>query len=93
MPVELSETRRGNMYYWAFLRGPKAEIGEHVPGTRYHVRNSPQVGGEGGRWEVGDVRNTNTLPVLARVLIAKFEDDQRLFNLLYNVPVNNLDPE
>jgi hypothetical protein len=39
---------------------------------------------------VSDVRSTNTL--LGRIVIAKVENEQRLINLLRNLPVVNGDP-
>ena len=39
---------------------------------------------------VSDVRSTNTL--LARIVIAKVEDEQRLISLLRNLPIVNGDP-
>ncbi|PNY24363.1 Uncharacterized protein TCAP_05703 [Tolypocladium capitatum] len=78
-----SEERR---YHWAFLVGPKAEAGKAaVAGMRYHVKNLP-----GSSWvyeelEAKDVRWTNNL--LARIVVAKIEDESRLRDIFHNTPV------
>ncbi|KAL6154774.1 hypothetical protein ACJBU6_06395 [Exserohilum turcicum] len=82
-----NEERR---YHWAFLIGPKVEKGKEVPGARYHVKNSPVGGCVYEEKDVLDVRLTNTL--LGRILIAKVENEQRLVNILRNLPVVNGDP-
>jgi hypothetical protein len=81
-----NEERR---YHWGFLIGPKTETQSVVPGARYHVKNSV----EGWRYEevnVDNVRTTNSL--LARFVIAKIEDEQRLIALLRRLPVVQNDP-
>ncbi|KAI9731453.1 MAG: hypothetical protein M1818_007843 [Claussenomyces sp. TS43310] len=82
-----NEERR---FHWAFLIGPKAERGADVPGIRYHVKNDPMNGWVYEEKSVSDVRSTNTL--LARIVIAKVQDEQRLISLLRNLPVVNGDP-
>ncbi|POR32556.1 Uncharacterized protein TPAR_07232 [Tolypocladium paradoxum] len=82
-PVLNSPTLR--RYHWAFLVGPKVEAGKAVPGMRYHVKNFP-----GSRWvyeelEAKDVRWTNRL--LARIVVAKIEDQGRLVDIMRNTPV------
>lgn len=77
-------------YHWAFLIGPKVEKGVDVPGVRYHVKNHPISGWVYEEMGVSDVRTTNTL--LARIVIAKVEDEQRLIGLLRRLPVVNGDP-
>lgn len=69
--------------------GPKAESKYIVPGVRYHVKNSL------GTWaydeaSVRNVRTTNAL--LARILVAKIEDEQRLIALFRRLPVVQDDP-
>lgn len=64
--------------------GPKAENRDAVPGSRYHVKNTLS------RWtyeesSIRNVRNTNNL--LARILIAKVEDEQGLIALFRRLPV------
>ncbi|KAI1120106.1 hypothetical protein F5Y10DRAFT_273405 [Nemania abortiva] len=76
-------------YHWAFLIGPKAERGKVVPGTRYHVRNSAVQ----WKYEENELENVqNTTNLLARILIAKIEDEQRLIALLRQLPVIQGDP-
>ncbi|KAL5327334.1 hypothetical protein ACEPPN_005030 [Leptodophora sp. 'Broadleaf-Isolate-01'] len=77
-------------FHWAFLIGPKTEKGVNVPGVRFHVKNTPTNGWVYEEKSVGDVRSTNTL--LARIIIAKVEDEKRLINLLQNLPIVNGDP-
>lgn len=74
-------------YHWAFLIGPKAEKSVDTPGCRYHVKNLPITGWTYEEKTVNDVQSTNTL--LARILIAKVENEQRLIQLLRNVPIVN----
>ena len=60
-----------------------------IPGLRYHVKNTP----DGWYFEenrLKDVRVTNNL--LARILIAKIEDEDRLIALFRKVPVIQGDP-
>ncbi|KAJ2991012.1 hypothetical protein NUW58_g2681 [Xylaria curta] len=71
-------------YHWGFLIGPKAESKDVVPGARYHVKNSP-LGWEYEEILLENVRTTHAL--LARILIAKIEDEQRLIALLRRLPV------
>lgn len=73
------------------LIGPKAEKGVDVPGVRYHVKNNPISGWVYEEKTVSDIRATNTL--LARIVIAKVEDEQCLVNLLRRLPVVNGDPD
>lgn len=75
-------------YHWGFLIGPKEEHGV-TPGTRCHVKNSP-VGWEYQELAVENVQNTNSL--LARILVAKVEDKQRLIALLRRLPVVQNNP-
>ncbi|KAH6651582.1 hypothetical protein BKA67DRAFT_660381 [Truncatella angustata] len=81
-----SEERK---YHWGFLIGPKAESKAIVPGARYHVKNSP-LGWTYEEIPLENVRTTNSL--LARILIAKIEDEQRLIALLRQLPVIQGDP-
>ncbi|KAF2967607.1 hypothetical protein GQX73_g6014 [Xylaria multiplex] len=71
-------------YHWAFLIGPKVEKGEVVPGTRCHVKNS----GVGWTYEEARLRNIrNTTNLLARIVVAKIQDEERLIALLHRVPI------
>ncbi|KAF2264793.1 hypothetical protein CC78DRAFT_553322 [Lojkania enalia] len=71
-------------YHWGFLIGPKAERKDVIPGARYHVKNSP-FGWTYEEIPLENVRTTNNL--LARILIAKIEDEQRLIALFRRLPV------
>ncbi|EZF33140.1 hypothetical protein TMEN_7395 [Trichophyton mentagrophytes] len=72
-------------YHWAFLVGPKAEDANEVPGTRYHVKNNPFKLWEYEEVELRNVKNTVSL--LARLLIGKIEDEDRLVKILRGVPI------
>ncbi|EEQ29210.1 hypothetical protein McanMca71_007917 [Microsporum canis] len=77
-------------YHWAFLVGPKIEDEDEVPGTRYHVKNSPM-----GQWtfEETKVRNVkNTISLLARILIGKIEDEERLIKIFRELSIVHNDP-
>jgi hypothetical protein len=56
-----------------------------VPGVQYHVRNPPLAGWTYEKTPVADIRVTATL--LARILVAKVEDPDRLTAILDRVPV------
>ena len=71
-------------YHWALLIGPKTENTHVVPGARYHVKNSLL----GWIYEETELENVqNTLNLLARMLIAKIENEERLIALLRGLPV------
>ncbi|KAF2478356.1 uncharacterized protein BDR25DRAFT_321371 [Lindgomyces ingoldianus] len=71
-------------YHWGFLIGPKAEGKDVIPGASYHVKNSPF----GWTYEEIPLENVQTtIRLLARILIAKIEDEQRLITLLRRLPV------
>lgn len=65
--------------------GPKIEDKPEVPGMRYHVKNHPIHGWVYEEVALTNVRSTTTL--LARVLIAKVEDEKRLVEIFRNTPV------
>ncbi|KAF1843617.1 uncharacterized protein K460DRAFT_378720 [Cucurbitaria berberidis CBS 394.84] len=71
-------------YHWGFLIGPKVEGKDVIPGARYHVKNSP-FGWVYEEIPLENVRATNSL--LARILIAKIEDEKRLIALIRELPV------
>lgn len=78
-------------YHWGFLVGPKAEDQQEVPGMRYHVKNPPGAG-----WVYEEVPLTNvksTANLLARILIAKIEDEARLVDIFRSTPVVQGDPD
>lgn len=58
---------------------------------RYHVKNRPTTGWEYEEVALPNVRNTNSL--LARILIAKIEDEGRLIEILRTTGVVQNDPE
>jgi hypothetical protein len=60
-----------------------------VPGVRYHVKNSP-LGWTFEEITLKNVKSTNSL--LARILIAKIENEERLVALIRRVPVVQGDP-
>ncbi len=78
-------------YHWAFLIGPKDETQAVVPGVRYHAKNHPITGWILEEAELSNVRNTINL--LARVLIAKIENEALLVKILRETPVVRDDPE
>ncbi|EXJ89871.1 hypothetical protein A1O3_02938 [Capronia epimyces CBS 606.96] len=84
-----NEERR---YHWGFLVGPKVERKSgQVPGTQYHVKNRPLQG-----WAYEAIPHLNiqtTDNLLARVLIAKVEDEQRLVSIFETTPVVQDDPD
>ncbi|KAH7259034.1 uncharacterized protein BKA55DRAFT_735874 [Fusarium redolens] len=82
-----NEERR---YHWGFLIGPKNESGTEVPGMRYHVKNHPMRGWIYEEIDLPNVRSTNNL--LARIIIAKVEDEKRLVEIIRSTPVVQNDP-
>ncbi|KAK2609851.1 hypothetical protein N8I77_003328 [Diaporthe amygdali] len=77
--------RGENRYHWALMIGPKAENGV-VRGQRHHVKNQMLGGWSYASNQVRDVRVT--VQLLARVTIAKIEDESRLIEIIQNVPVD-----
>ncbi|KAK4148703.1 hypothetical protein C8A00DRAFT_47513 [Chaetomidium leptoderma] len=66
-------------YHWGFLIGPKVEAQDQIPGVRYH--------------EV-PLRNVrSTVNLLARILVAKIEDEARLVEILRSTPIVQGDSE
>lgn len=57
---------------------------------RYHVRNNPIHGWKYEEVPLENVQSTNNL--LARILIAKIEDEERLVNIFRSIPVTQNDP-
>ncbi|KAH6970446.1 hypothetical protein BKA56DRAFT_636182 [Ilyonectria sp. MPI-CAGE-AT-0026] len=82
-----NEERR---YHWGFLVGPKIENKPEVSGMRYHVKNNPIQGWVYEEIDLPNVRSTNSL--LARILIAKVEDDKRLVEIFRETPIVQGDP-
>jgi hypothetical protein len=61
-----------------------------VPGMRYHVKNRAVEGWVYEEVSLADVRTTNSL--LARILIAKVENEDRLIEILRSTPIVQNDP-
>lgn len=76
---------KSTRYHWGFLIGPKVERGDQVPGMRYHVKNHPVEGWKYEELPLPNVRSTNSL--LARILIAKIENEERLVTIFRSIPV------
>lgn len=72
------------------LIGPKDEKPEVVSGTRCHVKLCAINGGEYEKKELSNVKWTYNL--LVRIVIAKVEDEKRLFRVLEQVPIVQNDP-
>ncbi|KAF4465939.1 hypothetical protein FALBO_7223 [Fusarium albosuccineum] len=64
--------------------------GAEVPGMRYHVKNHPIYNWMYEEIPLSNVRSTNNL--LARILIAKVEDEDRLIEIIRNTTVVQNDP-
>ncbi|EGX96937.1 hypothetical protein CCM_01595 [Cordyceps militaris CM01] len=77
-----NEERR---YHWGFLVGPKIENKPKVSGRRFHVKNNPFHNWIYEEMDLPNVRGTVSL--LARILIAKIEDDERLVQIFRETPV------
>ncbi|EHK99855.1 hypothetical protein GLAREA_05978 [Glarea lozoyensis ATCC 20868] len=78
-------------YHWAFLTGPKLEPGSQipVPGSQYHAKNLPT----GWIYEEKKLEDIRTMPnLLARIVIAKIKNEQRLNGLFRNIPIVNDNP-
>ncbi|KLU89510.1 hypothetical protein MAPG_08481 [Magnaporthiopsis poae ATCC 64411] len=77
-------------YHWAFLIGPKHEKEKKVEGMRCHVKNRLAI------WEYEELQIPNvrsTVSLLARLVIAKITDQQRLLGILRSIPLVQGDPE
>lgn len=72
-------------YHWALVVGPKAENGP-ARGQRYHVRNHKVGGWTFASNRLVDVRVT--VQLLARITIAKIEDEERVIEAIQKVPVD-----
>lgn len=77
-------------YHWGLLVGPKNETQEEVPGKRFHVKNTPMDGWQYEEVALKNVRTTASL--LARIVVAKVEDQKRLTEILRNIPIVQNDP-
>ncbi|KAI5369202.1 hypothetical protein Slin14017_G000810 [Septoria linicola] len=88
--IRETSTQEFDRYHWGLIVGPKNETPSQVPGKRYHVRNTPTQGWKYEEAELHNVRTTNNL--LARILIAKVEDHERLVAILRSIPIVQNDP-
>ena len=78
-------------YHWGFLIGPKDENTKaSTPGLRCHVKNHPLNGWVYEEVELQNVTSTNNL--LARLVIAKIEDEKRLLKILKRTAIKHGDP-
>lgn len=77
-------------YHWGFLVGPKIETEPQVPGKQYHVKNTLLHGWAFEEMELENVKNAVNL--LARIMIAKVEDEERLAEIFRQTPVVQNDP-
>lgn len=75
-------------YHWALVVGPKIENGP-ARGQRYHVRNQMSGGWSFASNRLVDVRVT--VQLLARVVIAKIEDEERVIEAIQSVPVDPIE--
>ncbi len=78
-------------YHWGFIIGPKNESREEVRGLRCNVRNYPLRGWTYEETKLQNVKSTNNL--LARIRVAKIEDEKRLLEILRETPLVQDDPE
>ncbi|KAJ4164507.1 hypothetical protein LMH87_006179 [Akanthomyces muscarius] len=78
-------------YHWGFIIGPKNESKEEVRGLRCNVRNYPLRGWTYEETKLQNVKSTNNL--LARIRVAKIEDEKRLLEILRETPLVQDDPE
>lgn len=62
-------------YHWGFLVGPKVEDKQQVAGMRYHVKNHFAHGWTYEQVPLPNIQSTNNL--LARIVVAKVEDEDR----------------
>ncbi|GAB7340152.1 hypothetical protein MBLNU457_6632t2 [Dothideomycetes sp. NU457] len=77
-------------YRWALITGPKVEKADSK-GRLYHAKN----GTTKGSWLI-EVRPTTLMPtnmLLARVLVGKIADKDRVGEILSGVPATSNDPE
>lgn len=88
-PFEVSGLTNSR-YHWGFLIGPKNEAKGKIPGMRYHVKNNYLGGWEYEERPLQDVKTTISL--LARILVAKVEDEDQLVRVLRGTPVIQGDP-
>lgn len=72
-------------FRWGFAIGPKNERGAEIPGMRYRVKNHPIHNWVHEEIPLAHVRSTNNL--LARIVIAKIQDETRLIGIIRNTPV------
>lgn len=81
-----------NSYHWALLIGPKGES-DASRGYRMHAKDTSFKPG-GSEWVFEEIESSMqaTRQILARVVIAKVADRERLFQILRSVPVIQANP-
>lgn len=77
-------------YRWGFIIGSKIENKPEVPGMRYHIKNHPVKGWVYEEASLKNVKNFEQL--LARVVVAKVEDENNLVQILRTTTVVQDDP-
>ncbi|KAG6036648.1 hypothetical protein E4U41_005572 [Claviceps citrina] len=77
-------------FHWAFIIGPKGEDKKKNPGLRCHVKNLPPNHWVYEENELEDVQCTFNL--LARLVIAKIEDEKRLLEIFRETAIVQDDP-
>lgn len=79
-------------FHWAILVGPKVEREEDVKGRRYAVvpiKTTDPAKPAGWKYDEGNVPDIKTgSNLLARVLIAKIEDEGRFHQIVRETPVH-----
>ena len=75
-------------YHWGFVIGPK---NAEISGMRHRFKNHPVHNWVYEEIPLANVRSTNNL--LARIVIAKIQDETRLVEIIRNTPVIHNDPD
>ncbi|KAI5923093.1 hypothetical protein F4810DRAFT_720503 [Camillea tinctor] len=80
-------------YHWAFIIGPKVEPREGGQGVRFHAMESLTSGGESSEphsmwaYDESTIALRATKMLLARVVIAKIKDVDRLKSVFQSTPI------
>lgn len=77
-------------YLWGFLLRPKKETGAKVYSTSYRVKNDATFGW--GYDQEMTLAHMKSSDLLARIMIAKMQDEQRLIEILRNTTIGWGDP-
>ncbi|EPE33706.1 hypothetical protein GLAREA_06719 [Glarea lozoyensis ATCC 20868] len=78
-------------YHLGFIIGPKNEAGDRVPGARYYVKNNFLKQWIYEEIPLNDVKQSTQL--LARIMVAKIEDEARLVRIFETVPIMQNNPD